>query len=641
MSIRLRLAIAFLALSLIPVVTVAALSFFRAQGALEDARLAQVETIADLKARSIENFFEDLRQDAAVAQDYFNVRTNLPTVTRLANDRTNPEYITAKETLDSQLKPFQRTKGLANVALVNTEGKIVYASDEAHAARDLDNPLPDPGGKAFEAGRNGIYFADIFENKAEASDFAMVVTAPVHDFDWGLVGVVAFEVDMKPVYELIQDPAGLGATGETLIARRVGDEALFLNPLRHDPGAALQRTAVFGERDAFPIQEAVQGSEGSGISVDYRGEEIIAAWRPVDLPSPLEWGLVAKIDTSEAFSSVTDLRNLAILVAGITLFVVALAALIITSSISKPILALRQGIAIVGSGNLDHKVGTSSGDEIGQVSRAFDRMTEDLKMTTASRDELNREVAERKRAEQALERYTAELERSNAELEEFARVASHDMQEPLRVVTSHVQLLQRRYEGKLGSDADESISYAVEGARRMQTLISDLLVYSRVGTGSKELAPADCVASFDVAVANLQEAIRESGARVTRDPLPTVMAHASQLTQLLQNLIGNAIKFRSEKPPLVHVSAAREEDEWVFSVRDNGIGIDPQYQDRVFGIFQRLQSGGKHPGTGVGLAICKKVVERHGGRMWVESESGQGATFYFTIPRTGVDHRER
>jgi PAS domain S-box-containing protein len=248
---------------------------------------------------------------------------------------------------------------------------------------------------------------------------------------------------------------------------------------------------------------------------------------------------------------------------------------------------------------------------------------------------VNRDITERKQAEEELARRTAELARSNAELEQFAYIASHDLQEPLRMVASFTELLARRYKGRLDRDADEFIAFAVDGANRMKELINDLLSYSRVGTRGKPFVPTDCREVFDRALSNLTVTIQEHGATVKAGQLPTVTADPVQLTQVFQNLIANAIKFHGPELPLVDVSAERHAEEWVFSVQDNGIGIDPQFFERIFAIFQRLHGPNAYPGTGMGLAICRKIVERHGGRIWVESERGRGSTFYFTTPTGG------
>ena len=242
------------------------------------------------------------------------------------------------------------------------------------------------------------------------------------------------------------------------------------------------------------------------------------------------------------------------------------------------------------------------------------------------------DVTRRKEAENELKELTKALARSNKDLQQFAYVASHDLQEPLRMVTSFLQLLSQRYKGQLDAEADEFIGFAVDGARRMHVLIRDLLTYSRVDTQAKALEWMETREAYEAAVANLRVAIGESGATVTCGELPRVRGDFVQWVQLLQNLIGNGLKFRGVEAPVVRVEAERVEEGWRFAVRDNGIGIDPQFHRRLFVIFQRLHSRQEYPGNGIGLAVCCRIVERHGGRIWVESESGKGSVFYFTIP---------
>ncbi len=290
-----------------------------------------------------------------------------------------------------------------------------------------------------------------------------------------------------------------------------------------------------------------------------------------------------------------------------------------------------------------------------KLRRAHDELERRVEARTAelrrSNRRLQKEVTERRRAEEELTRYATELERSNQDLEQFANVTSHDLQEPLRAIISYMQLLDRRYKGQLGEDADRFIGRAVDAGKRMQNLVKALLEYARVGTQDRSFIACDCNAILDDVIENLQVAIAESGAVIDRDDLPVVTADDALLEQLLQNLVANAIKFRGEATPHVKVSATRIEEigyrldrssrtpeqlqadhGWLFAVEDNGIGIDRQFQDRVFRIFQRLHSIRDYPGTGIGLALCRRIVEHHGGEIWVDSTPGGGATFWFVIP---------
>lgn len=284
--------------------------------------------------------------------------------------------------------------------------------------------------------------------------------------------------------------------------------------------------------------------------------------------------------------------------------------------------------------------------DIRDLKRALEKEKESLKAVAEVEKKRLMEVevayAQLEKAKNALSEKTEELSRSNRDLEQFAYVASHDLQEPLRMVASYVELLARRYKNKLDKDANEFIEFAVDGSNRMKKLIQDLLAYSRVGTQAKAFVPVKCQELFALVMEDLKLLIEESGVIVTCDNtlLPTILADGAQLIQVLENLITNAIKFRSAVHPTVHLSMKPESNFWIFSIKDNGIGIKREYFDRIFVIFQRLHTKAQYSGTGIGLAVCKRIVERHGGRIWLESEEGKGSTFYFSIPTSlgGTNH---
>ena len=324
-----------------------------------------------------------------------------------------------------------------------------------------------------------------------------------------------------------------------------------------------------------------------------------------------ELGLHIRISAADAQKSASQSTLLVIVASLIGIGVSLLVAIIVTLGISVPLRRLRASADRIAAGEMVEPGSTHRRDEIGSLSRA---------MTTMVRSLIHQ---------------ADELKRSNADLEQFAYVASHDLQEPLRMVSGFTGLLKRRYGGKLDADADEYIEFAVSGANRMQSLINDLLSYSRVGREEVAAKAVDTQVALDQALANLQTAIEERKALVSCGQLPTVMANHGMLVRLFQNLIANALKFCKAERPIVRIQAERRGGEWVLSVADNGIGIEPQYQDRIFLIFQRLHKQSEYPGTGIGLAVCKRIVERNGGRIWLESEPGKGTTFFFTLPATG------
>jgi signal transduction histidine kinase len=351
---------------------------------------------------------------------------------------------------------------------------------------------------------------------------------------------------------------------------------------------------------------------------------------------PYDWLLLVEADQGRVLAPVHELRRLVLVLIALALGGVVLVSLRLSTSISAPILELQRGTAIVGGGDLEHRVGIERADEIGSLSDAFDAMTQRLQQTLASRDLLDLEVGERNRVEEELRRTLGNLARSNQDLEQFAYVASHDLQEPLRVVRRFTELFARRYSDQVDEKAGRWIGHIVEGTARMQDLIDALLAFSRVETQGREGAPVASGEAFERVLRGLALQIRDSGATVRREgDLPVVLVDESQLQQLLQNLVGNGIKYRAERPPEVVVQAAREGAWWRFTVTDNGVGIAPEFHERVFAIFQRLHARSEYEGTGIGLAIAKRIVERHEGEIGVESTVGQGSTFWFTLPAAG------
>jgi PAS domain S-box-containing protein len=904
----------------------------------------------------------------------------------------------------------------------------------------------------YEQAKKNINLYDIYLDTPQGKKSEMLLAWPVYDFNNVFLGIIVFELDMNVVYKHIEDRTGLGKTGELVLGKKVNGEVLYLNSLKYEPNAALNKKIIIGSKEGVPIQNAVMRRIGNGISYDYRGKEVLAAWK--NIPS-LNWGIVAKIDADEALSEIADLQNILLVIIVGVFGVAVLISISVAHSITKPLRKLSKGVQEVGAGNLNINLSSNLNDEIGDLSRAFDKMTRNLKITTASRDELNNEIFERKRieetlrkselryrelvqnansaiirwnrhgaitffneyaqnffgykldeilgksvtilvpkqestgvdlsglvddivihpenfsnhvnenickdgrrvwmawtnkpvfdengrvseifavgtditdrknaeiqlkqahdeleqrvkertldldqtidalqqevelrtkaektaqterrrlhdvlemlpayailltpdyhvvyankffeqrfgkhegkkcyeflfnrcdacencktynvfktnkpqfwewvgpdgknydiydypfqdsdgsplimeigvdvtshkqlqkslhssslyarglleasvdplvtishtgkitdvnkatedvtgfprqiligrdfsdyftqpqkakqgyekvlsegqlrdyplsirhksgkitdvmynatvyrneagevqgvfaaarditrtkaAEAELDKYrknleqmvaqrTKELERSNKDLEQFAYVASHDLQEPLRAVAGFIEILKMQLNGILDINNLKYMNFAVDGVMRMQALIQGLLKYSRAGTGSTEPQLVDARKVVDRSLSYLEHPIAESGAEISIGDLPTVRIDESQFVQLFQNLIANAIKFRSDKKPHINITAEKNDGFWRFAVSDNGIGLEQEYAERIFLIFQRLHARDKYPGTGIGLSICKKIVERNGGKIWVESQPGKGSTFYFTLPEIG------
>ena len=335
---------------------------------------------------------------------------------------------------------------------------------------------------------------------------------------------------------------------------------------------------------------------------------------------------MAAQNTREAIEAVGKIDVIVILLAAFGILTTVALRVFAVRTISRPLAMLTAGAQKMAKGQFDLELNIQSNDEIGRLARALQEMAGDLRSLYASLEQkVNDRTAE-------LARSNAELVRSNADLEQFAYVASHDLQEPLRTISSFGELLTRRYEGRLDAKADSYIRLMSEAATRMRGLILGLLAYSRVGANEIPFQEIECGALMAEVLGSLDAAIKQAGAEIIVDPLPTILGDRTQLSQLFQNLIGNALKFRGSEPARIHLSAKQTDGAWQFSLADNGIGMDPQETHGLFMIFKRLHPRERYPGTGLGLAICKKIVERHGGRIWVDSQLNRGSTFHWTVP---------
>ncbi len=497
------------------------------------------------------------------------------------------------------------------VFLFDTAGELRLASNN-----DKLDPCEQTYSAVQEAMRTQqVQFLDFHSTKsAEGSHLSLFVPLLAAGRERRVIGVLAFEIDPQQfLYPLVQSWPTPSPTAETLLLRREGDSVLYLNPLRHSQAAPMTLRQPLNDI-GLPAVRAVLGMEGNFIGRDYRGAEVLAVLRKIP-GSP--WFMVTKVDRAEVEA---PLRKHVMLVAAICLLLIALTA-------SAVILSWRQQQM-----RFDLARHEFEEDLLHKANLELEeRVTERTR-------ELRLEIAGHRQTEKALNESLEELSRSNADLEQFAYVASHDLQEPLRMVASFVQLLARRYRDQLDQDARDFIHYAVEGVTRMQRLINDQLSYALVGIDTRRLEMTDANAVLAEVLVNLRPLIEEYRAEISQDVLPTVPVIHTQLGQLLQNLIGNAIKFHGEEMPRIHIGARREGEVWLFSVSDNGIGIPREYFEQIFLLFKRLHSREKYPGTGIGLAICKRIVERHHGRIWVESEPGKGATFFFTLPATLEEH---
>jgi signal transduction histidine kinase len=432
-------------------------------------------------------------------------------------------------------------------------------------------------------------------------------------------------------------PYALGQRDEQHALRRLHQVLAGMPVAQADVRRVLTRVQDWRTGYAAPTIARVQSTGKPDVSLDIqRGKADFDGLRATltTLQAYISARRMQALGGLDNASAVLDAACIAI-AAGL-LLVVILLTLGIRNAAIRPLSRLAADAQQISDGDFDHELSQSGPRETRDLAADVDRMRQrivsELSALRAANLTLETRTADLQSRTQELQELTQDLQRSNSELEQFAYVASHDLQEPLRKVASFCQLLQRRYGGQFDEKGDQYIAYAVDGAKRMQMLINDLLAFSRVGRSERNREPTATAELLAQAEANLGTMIRKTQARVEAGPLPTVLAERTLLTAVFQNLLGNAIKFRGEEPPRVSMAAERDGDFWRFSCTDNGIGIDPAYADRIFVIFQRLHDKAAYPGTGIGLAMCRKIVEYHGGRIWLDTSVTSGSRFCFTLP---------
>ena len=471
-----------------------------------------------------------------------------------------------------------------------------------------------------EEGKKRTFVQNIFYSMSYRLP-SMIIATPIKNSQGIVTGILCARMNLQRLSIIMQERSGYRISEDTYL---VNSQNYYITEPLYGKDYALRKTI-----HTEGVKNALLGKNGKAIYQDYRGVSVYGAYNYL---SDLEIALITEIDEDEYLAPIKKMQK-AIFGIGILMAILSFAASwAVSGALLSPLNRLVSAVAKMDAEHLVFSEKFSGKNEIAKLAETFSDLTDRLQRTLVSRDILQQEVEMRRDAEEQLRSTMTQLTRSNQELEQFAYVASHDLQEPLRMVSSYVQLLSERYKDQLDDTARKFINYAVDGAVRMQALIQDLLSFSRVTTKGLAFEEVDCNQLLQRALGNLQIAIDTSGAEITRDPLPKVYGDAGQITQVFQNLIGNALKFRGTMPPKIHVSAKQLDDTWQISVQDNGIGIDPKYADKIFVIFQRLHTREEYPGTGIGLALCKRIVERHGGEIGFQSEVAKGTKFYFTFP---------
>ncbi|MFA4991397.1 MAG: ATP-binding protein [Candidatus Omnitrophota bacterium] len=593
--------------------------------------------VRDNKANQIEAHSLKLKKDVSAlfytqefidaADRFFRVFSN--------SGADSPDYQAIREEFRPMFAYYRHLFDYDNIMLINLDGEVVLSLLEDRRSRALYNEALFGRSELFDVFTRAKDSEEIaissFEHHPQTGGGAIFIAHPIFkgaDF----IGIAVAQVSNRIFYGFAQDCAGLGQTGELIIASKIKDEAVFIAPTRFDPQAAFARTIRLDSGQGLYVQRSLNGEDGSGTFVDYRGREVLAAWRY--LPT-LKLGMVVKMDISEIFAPANRLRNTLFNVSSVILILVVVIAILIARSISRPIKALTRISKTISGGDLLARAKIEATDEIGELAHSFNQMTNSLVQANVKLEQKKAEVEEQKRL----------LEIVNKELDNFAYTVSHDLRAPLRGIDGLGVLLEEECAARLDEQGREYLRNIRASANRMKMLIDDLLKLSRISRVKnpyEDVSIEELIKSvadrleFDIQKCNVDVAISAG--------LPVARCDRIKMEEVFFNLISNAIKFSSknnkETRPRVEIGYSDKYDRHEFYVKDNGIGIDKKYHNEIFGIFRRLHAVSEYEGTGAGLTIVKRIVEDHDGSIWIDSEEGRGAAFYFTLPKRMKEKRK-
>jgi len=606
-KLRSRITLLFALLAIVPVIIVGFLAYNTGRESIEQVEINHLVSTNLMKSSELTRWIEgnqlrieELAQRPLVVQHSATLATY---------DPADPAYDNARLSLeDDHLRPrIKPVGGFIEISVVSPDsGIVLVSSDDAQEGKYHSNQ------RFYIEGKTHTYTQGVFYS-LPLQQTAMVVSTPVIDRKKNLVAVLAGRLDLSDLSLIMSSQSGLRLTEKTYLVNRSN---FFVTEPGIGEGYALKKTVR-----TEGVKAGLAGKDGVGFYEDYRDVPVIGAYKW--LPD-YNMCLITEVDQAEAYARVDSMATTIITIVSLLALIVVGASFLLARTITLPLARLVAGAAAIGRGNLDQTVGTSAKDEIGELSRAFDRMAMELKGTTVSLDELERRIRER----------TAQLEAANRELEAFSYSVSHDLRVPLRAIGGYTRILMEEYQQLLDAEGKRVCSVISEGAQKMSDLIDDLLAFSRLGRSAINPRKLDMEALAKSVFQDLTTAQSRKRIDFQLDAAPPVMGDLSLLRQVWVNLISNAMKFSSRKKrAVIRVHGENTEGEVVYSVQDNGVGFDMRYADKLFGVFQRLHSAREFEGNGVGLALVQRVVLRHGGRVWAEGQTGKGATFYFSLPR--------